>query len=57
VAGAAEVNCKCDDGTHDTLGTTVWHRAFCNWYDHDRSGHTIRAHVWGWVADRLVSRA
>jgi hypothetical protein len=51
------VNCKCSDGTHDTLGTTVWHRAFCNWYDHDRSGHTIRAHVWGWVADRLVSRA
>lgn len=32
----------------------VWHRAYCNWYDHDRAGHRVRAAAWGFIADRLV---
>lgn len=47
------MNCKCDDGSHRTR-TALWHRAFCNWYDHDRAGNKRRAGMWGWVADRLV---
>ncbi len=46
------LNCKCDDRSHEA-GTAIWHRAYCNWYDHDRAGHTVRAAVWGWLADRV----
>ena len=48
------MKCRCDDKTHPTLGTTLWHRAYCNWHDRKREGHNLRAGVWGWVADRLV---
>lgn len=34
------MNCKCDDIRHDTLGTTIWHRAYCNWYDTKKARHT-----------------
>ena len=47
------MNCKCDDATH-TFGTAIWHRAYCNWYDADRAGRSLRASLWGWFADRLV---
>ncbi|NYD39926.1 hypothetical protein BJZ21_004041 [Nocardioides panaciterrulae] len=47
------MNCKCNDGRHD-MRTALWHRAYCNWFDHDRAGHNVRAAVWGWLADRLV---
>ncbi|WP_281380807.1 hypothetical protein [Nocardioides panaciterrulae] len=36
------------------MRTALWHRAYCNWFDHDRAGHNVRAAVWGWLADRLV---
>ena len=40
----------------DTLprGSRVWHGAYCRWYDHREQGHTLRSHVWGWIADRIV---
>jgi hypothetical protein len=47
------VNCKCNDERHD-VGTALWHRAYCNWYDHGQRGRGVRARVWGWIADRLV---
>lgn len=47
------MKCKCDDGSHD-LGTALWHRAYCNWFDHDRAGRTVRAALYGWLADRIV---
>ncbi|MGZ6772825.1 MAG: hypothetical protein ACXVIQ_14625 [Ilumatobacteraceae bacterium] len=50
------MNCRCNDGSHET-GTALWHRAYCNWYDADRAGRKIRAAVWGFVADHLVTFA
>ena len=47
------MNCKCNDRRHSTM-TALWHSAYCNWYDHDRAGHRLRATAWGWIADRLV---
>ena len=47
------MNCKCEDGRHET-GTALWHRAYCDWYDHDRAGHKVRAAIFGWIADRIV---
>lgn len=47
------MNCKCSDGRHE-VGTAMWHRAYCNWYDARAAGRTIRAAAWGFVADRLV---
>lgn len=35
------------------MNTDIWHRAYCNWFDHDRAGHKYRAAAWGWVADAL----
>lgn len=32
----------------------AWQAAYNRWYDHDRAGHSVRAGVWGWAADRLV---
>jgi len=32
----------------------VWHSLFCRWLDARDDGHTIRAAVWGWLADRVV---
>lgn len=48
------MRCKCDDKKHGSLGTTLWHRAYCNWYDADRSGRRRRATAWGAIADRLA---
>lgn len=48
------MKCKCDDGRHDTA-TALWHRAYCNWCDADRAGHTLRARMWGFVADRVCN--
>jgi hypothetical protein len=50
------MTCKCDDGSH-TLGVALWHRAYCNWYDHRAAGNRARTAVWGWVADRFVALA
>lgn len=36
------------------FGASIWHRAYCRWYDNRATGHTVRAAVWGWVADRIV---
>lgn len=36
---------------------TLWHRAYCRWYDHREAGHRVRAAAWGWVADRFVHLA
>ncbi len=47
------MTCKCGE-THGAM-TTLWHRAYCRWYDHREAGHRLRAAVWGWVADRLVT--
>lgn len=48
------MNCKCNDLTHDRLATTAWHRAWCNWYDARKIGHSGRAAAWGFLADRLA---
>jgi hypothetical protein len=48
------MNCRCDDIRHDTLATTAWHRAYCNWYDARAAGHRYRAAAWGALADRLA---
>lgn len=48
------MKCACNDEHHDGAATTLWHRAYCRWYDHDRAGHRARAAAWGWIADRLV---
>lgn len=45
--------CICDDERHP-LGTALWHRAYCRWYDHRDRGHEVRAALWGWIADRLA---
>jgi hypothetical protein len=37
-----------------TGSTRAWHGAYCRWYDHRADGHSRRAAVWGWVADRLA---
>lgn len=50
------MKCKCTDGSH-TVGTAIWHRAYCTWYDHHHAGRRVRAAVWGWIADRLVRLA
>lgn len=42
------------DCCDDTIGTRLWHPAYCAWYDQDRAGHRLRAAVWGWIADRIV---
>lgn len=34
--------------------TNIWHAAYSRWYDYDQAGATIRAHIWGWIADRLA---
>ena len=41
----------------DNLMTTLWHRAYCNWYDHHTAKHPVRAAVWGWTADRICDVA
>jgi hypothetical protein len=48
------MNCRCNDSTHPTLGTTFWHRAYCNWFDAKSEGSRSRAAAWGWLADRLA---
>lgn len=50
------MRCVCPDGRHP-VGTALWHRAYCRWLDHSRAGHGVRAALWGWAADRLVSVA
>lgn len=48
------MKCRCNDREHDTM-TALWHGAYCRWYDHHYGGRSLRAAVWGWVADRLVN--
>jgi len=33
---------------------SVWHGLYCRWFDARENGHTVRAAVWGWLADRVV---
>ena len=40
-----------------TTGSRAWHGAYVRWYDAALAGHKIRAAVYAWVADRLVSFA
>lgn len=47
------MKCKCDDVRHSNTRETAWHRAYCNWYDHKQAGNTMRAGLWGHLADAL----
>lgn len=35
----------------------IWHALYARWYDHDMAGHTTRATLYGWAADRAVRYA
>lgn len=37
------------------LGTRIWHKLYCRWYDaHHVTHQPRRAAAWGWLADRAV---
>lgn len=39
------------------MRSNLWHGAYCRWYDNDRAGNSIKATLWGRVADLICPHA